>query len=303
MEGLVEQADAVSRGDGRDRLRREDARAVELAAGVQRAVQPRDLPHRSAPTATRDAAGEELGIVERVQRDDLCALGVVHGADPLAVRGVTFRRHPDPAVVHAEWEEHLFADVLLEAAPVDPAHDLGQHRHPAREVVAGASAGLPALLALDRADAGDHLVPVRVAGRGARDLVAAADARGVGEQVAQRDPVLGLLGELGHVAGDGIVGRQRTPLPLLRDGHGHRRLRHREPRDEGIARHRDTRARLADREVGHFLTSLPDAHLRAEVQPAVDAGRQHGGGSRQRVHQLSKTCASCDCCHAPNISA
>ena len=107
-------------------------------------------------------------------------------------------RHAHPAVVHAQRREHLIAHVGLEASAVEPVHDLGQDRHPAGEVVARSLPGQPVGLGLDRADPGDDLVPVGGARRGARDRVAAADAGGVREEVAQRDAVLAVGAELGR---------------------------------------------------------------------------------------------------------
>ena len=168
-----------------------------------------------------------------------------------AVAGVHVDRHAHPAVVHAERQEHLVAHVVLEAPTVDAAHDLGEQRHARGEVVAGALARHPVLLGLDAADRLDHLVPVGVARRVAVQEVGAADARGVGEQVAQRDRVLARLRELGDVLGDRVVELEGAALPLLGDRDRDRGLGHREPGDQRLGSHGHAGARLAGAEVGH----------------------------------------------------
>ena len=82
----------------------------------------------------------------------------------------------------------------------------------------------PVLLGFDAADRLDHLVPVGVTRRVAVQEVGAADARRVGEQVAQRDRVLAGLCELGDGLGDRVVERERTALRLLGDGDRNCRL-------------------------------------------------------------------------------
>ncbi len=141
------------------------------------------------------------------------------------------------------------------------------------------SPGHPVRFGLRRADPGDDLVPVRVAGRGAGDGVGTADAGGVGEEMADGDGVLAVGGELGQVVGDAVVEAQVAALPLLRDRHRDARLGHRPPDDHRLGGHGHAGAGVPDAEVGDRGAVDRDVQLGAEVQPALDARRR----ARQRL--------------------
>ena len=230
-------------GDRLDRLRQR-ARVGRRAHRGASSASYRRPSWRSGPRPPPPGTHrrEEVGRVEHAQRDLLPGRGAVHGADARAVALDHVGGHADPAVVHAERLEHLVAHVGLEAAAVEPPDDLGQDRHPAGQVVSRPPARDPVGFALDRADAGDGLVPVPGAGRGARHRVAAPDPGGVREQVPEGDRVLAVGAELGHVPHDRVVELERAALPLLRDRHRDAGLGHREPDDQGVGRHRRARA-------------------------------------------------------------
>ena len=256
---------------------------MALTAAEQHLVEAGQLARGAAPTAAGDAARHERGVVEHVQRHCDPRGGVVHRADARAVGRMDVGGHADPAVDHAERLVDLLAHVVLEAATVDAAHHLGEQRHARGEVVPRALARHPAVLRLHAADRLDDLLPVRVARRVALEEVGGSDARGVGEQVAQRDRVLALLRELGDVVGDAVVDLEVAALPLLRDRHRDARLGHREPRDHRLGRHRHPGARLADAEVGDGFAVERHVQLRTEVQATLDAAVDRGHCTRDRV--------------------
>jgi len=89
-------------------------------------------------------------------------------------------------------------------------------------VVAGLLPRHPARLRLRAGDAGHDLLP----GGGGPAGVEHPDAGGVGEEVAESDPLLAVNGELREMPGDRVVEIQEPALPALpKLRHGHRRHR------------------------------------------------------------------------------
>ena len=97
-----------------------------------------------------------------------------------------------------------------------------------------------------------------------------ADAAGMGEEMAEGDPLLAVGRELGDVPRHRIVELQQPALPELRDGHRRHRLGGGEPEHQVIAGERRAGAVLAERRVGHGLAPQRDVELRAEVEPVAD---------------------------------
>ena len=154
-----------------------------------------------------------------------------------------------------------------------PRHDLAEHVHAGRRVIAGAGARL--VLRCRRVDPGEVLGARLAPRRAFEDPVGVGETRGVGEQVPDRDAFLAGRAELGKVAHHGIVGVERTALPLLRHRDRRDGLRHGEPGHHRVGAHLHVGTRAAEREVGDDGAAVRDVQLGADVGAVRDALFEH----------------------------
>lgn len=183
-------------------------------------------------------------------------------------------------VGHAQGEADVMSDVVVDGLVGEALDDFAQEIPGGVGGVAGGVAGDEARFGAGGADSGDDVVPGGVGPTGVHQ----AEGRGVGEDVAEGDAVLVVLGEFGDEAGDGVVDVEEALFPELSDGDGGEGFSGGEPEDEGVGGHGlggeviGVGSGEAEGEVGDGLGVLGDVELGADVESGFDAGFDGGEG-------------------------
>ena len=213
LEGAVEHPDPVGGGRApRPSAARGSVAPSPAAAAEQHLVEAPELADRPVAVAARRAA-DDVGLAvpaAGAAASEALGLGAVHLADARRRRRAKRSRGmPTHESRHAQGLEDLLAHVAAKVPAVEAPHHLAEDEPARAQVVARLLARLPARLGPRPADVVDDLLPARL--RPAD--VEQPDAAGVGQHVAQGDPVLAAGAELRQVAGDRIVELEEARAP------------------------------------------------------------------------------------------
>jgi len=207
----------------------------------------------------------------------------VEVADAVGVLVILLRGHGEPGVVHAEGLEDVVADPFVVRLAGEAVDDFAEDVPGGVGVVAGFEAGGPVAFDFHGVDFGEGFLP---GGEGVGE-VHAADAGGVGEEVADGDLVFTVGGEFGDDRGDFVVEAEFVLFDEHGDGDGGDGLAGGEPEEESVGGHGGGgggEAGVAEGEVGDGLAVDEGVELGADVEAFGEGGGEDGGGFGKVEH-------------------
>ena len=214
----------------------------------------------------------------------------IKDADAVAISAISVRRHRQPTILHAQWQQQILANPLIVQRVREAVDKFAEDVPGGVRVVAGFHGRHPIAFDFHRVDFLKGFVP---GGKGVSG-VKAAQAGGVRKEMPHRERFLGIAAlayakgsvsrEFWNVLRNGVIESELAAVDEHADGGGGERFAGGEPEHERLGAHGGGRfeAGLAEGEIGDRLAVYHDEGC-ADMKSGGEARFNDGSRFRQVV--------------------